>query len=78
MVVMAMSESLQAGIVLEALNQVLQRRQPQGDLSHHSDRSCQYTSQVFQQALQEHHITCSMNAKGYCFDNAVVEAFFIR
>lgn len=73
---MAMGESLQAKLVLDALNQALQRRQPQSDLQHHSDRGCQYTSQVFQKLLQENNITCSMSATGYCFDNAVAESFF--
>lgn len=63
-------------MVLEALNQALQRRQPPDKLQHHSDRGCQYTSQAFQQLLKEHHIICSMSATGSCFDNAVAESFF--
>jgi putative transposase len=73
---MAMGDSLQTGLVLDALNQALQRRQPKNDLQHHSDRGCQYTSQAFQQLLKEHNIVCSMSATGYCFDNAVAESFF--
>lgn len=73
---MAMAESLQTTLVLDALNQALQRRRPPKDLQHHSDRGCQYTSQAFRQLLQEHNIICSMSATGYCFDNAVAESFF--
>ena len=73
---MAMNDSLQTNLVLEALNQALQRRQPKNDLQHHSDRGCQYTSHAFQKLLQENNIICSMSATGYCFDNAVAESFF--
>jgi hypothetical protein len=38
-----MGQSMQTALVLEALNQVLQRRQPKKTLQHHSDRGCQYT-----------------------------------
>ncbi len=63
-------------LVLDALNQALQRRQPTHNLQHHSDRGCQYTSQAFQQSLQENNIICSMSATGYCYENAVAESFF--
>lgn len=57
---MSMGESLQTTLVLDALNQALQ--QPKGNLQHHSDRGCQYTSRAFQQLLQEQNIICSMSA----------------
>ena len=73
---LSMGESLHTSLVINALEQALHRRQPVRDLQHHSDRGCQYTSSAFQTLLAENDITCSMSAKGYCFDNAVAESFF--
>jgi len=71
-----MSESLETGLVMQALEQALQRRQPTQSLYHHSDKGCQYTSQAFQELLAENDMICSMSGTGNCFDNAVVESFF--
>ena len=73
---LAMSDTLHTSLVLQALNQALQRRQPNEDLQHHSDRGCQYTSEAFQKLLDEHRVTCSMSGTGSCYDNAVAESFF--
>lgn len=73
---LGMSESLETPLVLHALEQALQRRQPSGSLYHHSDKGCQYTSQAFQQLLAKNNMICSMSGTGNCFDNAVVESFF--
>lgn len=73
---LAMRESLHTDLVMTALKQALLRRHPESGLQHHSDRGCQYTSQEFQALLESYHITCSMSAKGYCYDNAVAESFF--
>lgn len=72
----SMSESLQTPLVLEALEQALQRRNPTFSLQHHSDRGCQYTSAAFQNLLAKKGIVCSMSSTGCCFDNAVAESFF--
>ena len=63
-------------IVLDALAMALGSRQPQGELIHHSDRGAQYTSDDFRDALDRAEISCSMSARGNCYDNAVVESFF--
>lgn len=42
----------------------------------HSDRGSQYTSNAFQQALQDNWILSSMSRKGNCWDNAPMESFF--
>lgn len=73
---LCMSESLEAWLVRQALEQALQRREPSKSLYHHSDKGCQYTSQAFQALLAENDIICSMSGTGNCFDNAVVESFF--
>jgi len=73
---LAMSDTLHTPLILQALKQALQRRKPKNDLLHHSDRGCQYTSEIFQQLLAKYGITCSMSGIGNCYDNAVAESFF--
>jgi putative transposase len=36
----------------------------------------QYSSEHFQDLLEEHGITCSMSRSGNCWDNAAIESFF--
>ena len=38
----------------------------------------QYASYRYQDLLDEHHIRCSMSRKGNCWDNAVMERFFLN
>jgi hypothetical protein len=52
------------------------RRPEGGNLLHHSDRGCQYTSDAYQHALPTLGIQCSMSRTGCCYDNAVMERFF--
>lgn len=73
---LSMGATLQTSLVMQALEQALQRRKPKNDLQHHSDRGCQYTSEAFQKLLDGHGIVCSMSGTGNCFDNAVAESFF--
>lgn len=73
---LSMSESLQTTLVVDALEQALQRRNPIFSLQHHSDQGCQYTSSTFQNLLAKKGIVCSMSSTGCCFDNAVAESFF--
>jgi len=73
---LSMSPSLHTELVLKALEQALQRRQPSNSLQHHSDRGCQYTSEAFQALLAKNNIICSMSGAGNCYDNAVAESFF--
>ena len=42
----------------------------------HSDRGCQFTSEVFRRHLDELNIVQSFSAKGQPYDNAVMECFF--
>jgi putative transposase len=63
-------------LAIDALNMAIEQRQPDDVLLHHSDRGAQYTSEDFRDELDKHGITCSMSARGNCYDNAVVESFF--
>jgi putative transposase len=72
----AMSDRLQTDVVLKALNQALRHRKPNGELLHHSDRGCQYTSYDFRELAKNVGIKLSMSGSGNCYDNAVAESFF--
>jgi transposase InsO family protein len=72
----ALSERLERGVALNALQMALTDRQPPQGLLHHSDRGSQYASREYQQLLAEHGVLSSMSRKGNCWDNAVAESFF--
>jgi putative transposase len=72
-----LGDSLATALVSGALRQAIESRRPQrGQLLHHSDRGCQYTSDDYQKTLQTLGIECSMSRTGNCYDNAVAERFF--
>lgn len=71
----SVSDSLETSLVLDALHEALRGRQPSGDLLHHSDRGCQYTSDAYRQLLADSDIDCSMSRTGNCWDNACMESF---
>lgn len=72
----SMDETMEKGLVMNALNMALKVRQPQKGLLHHSDRGSQYASLEYQKLLRDQQITCSMSRKGNCYDNAAMESFF--
>jgi transposase InsO family protein len=72
-----MGATMEATLVLEALNRALGHRQIESDhLLVHTDQGSQYRAAAYRQLLENHKISCSMSAKGCCWDNAVVESFF--
>ena len=73
----SMAEHMRTELVLDALRAALGSRLPaETGLVFHSDRGSQYASEAYQDALDEHGITCSMSRRGNCWDNAVAESFF--
>jgi transposase InsO family protein len=72
----AMSESLQAGLALDALRMAIAARRPGAGLLHHSDRGSQYAAAEYRALLARHGMLASMSRKGDCWDNAVAESFF--
>lgn len=73
----SLSDSLETRLVSHALRFAIESRSPKrGELLHHSDRGCQYTSDAYQRTLRTMGITCSMSRRGNCYDNAVAERFF--
>ena len=74
----AMSPAMPAELVCQALCMAIGQRQPMAGLMLHSDRGSQYASHAYQALLHQHGIICSMSRKGNCWDNAVMERFFLN
>jgi transposase InsO family protein len=72
----AMSERIDAALVLGALSMALLHRQPPPQLLFHSDRGVQYASADFRRALRQAGLVASMSRKGNCYDNAAMESFW--
>ncbi|XHO05464.1 IS3 family transposase ISPosp5 (plasmid) [Ralstonia syzygii] len=74
----SMAPAMPAALVISALEMALQQRRPPPGLVLHSDRGSQYASTEYQTVLARHGIVCSMSRKGNCWDNAVMERFFLN
>lgn len=72
----AMRADMKADLPLEALKMAIRARKPKAGVIHHSDRGVQYASLLYQDALLDAKMICSMSRKGNCWDNAVTESFF--
>jgi len=73
----SIDRKMAANLVCDALRLALSQRQPPPGLLLHSDQGCQYTSDAWHQLLADHSIRASMSRRGNCWDNAVVERFFL-
>ena len=73
----AMAAHMPAALVCKALQMALNIRRPPPGLLVHSDRGSQYASAEHRQLLAEHQCIASMSRKGNCWDNAVMERFFL-
>lgn len=72
----AIEDHLRAELVVDALEQALQRRRPGRGLVHHSDQGSQYVSLAFGRRCRLAGIEQSMGGRGSAYDNAVCESFF--
>jgi putative transposase len=72
----ALSTRINKELVLAALNQAINRRNPINELIFHSDRGSQYASYQVCELLEKYKFIQSMSNKGDCYDNAVAESFF--
>ncbi len=68
---------MRTDLVLDALRMALTRRHAGADveLVHHSDAGSQYTSDAFNQVLDDHHVLASIGTVGDAYDNAMAESF---
>jgi len=71
-----MSETIDAGLVKEALIMACSKENVLSGLMFHSDQGSQYASAEFRACLNEMGFVQSMSRKADCYDNAVVESFF--
>ena len=62
-------------LVIDAFNKAMINRKLNKDGIFHSDRGSQYTSNGFEQLLEELKIKHSYSKKGYPYDNASMESF---
>jgi putative transposase len=74
----AMAPSLPAQLVCSALSMAIASRCPPAGLVVHSDRGSQYASAEHSALLARHGLVGSMSRKGNCWDNAVMERFFLN
>jgi len=72
----SMSERNNKQLVINALDMALERRRPQSQVIHHTDRGAIYGSDYYRNKLIASGLIPSMSRKGDCWDNAVAESFF--
>ena len=72
----SMGERQTTDLVVAALVMALGRRQPAGELVHHADHGCQYTSVEFTNRLADWGLAGSYGTVGDCWDNAAMESFW--
>jgi len=72
----AMSQLLDAPLVIAALRMAISQRQPSQNLIVHSDQGRQFASAAYRDVLTQHGLSASMSRKGNCYDNAFIESFF--
>ncbi len=74
----AMAPNMPAELVCSALQMAIIQRNPCAGLIVHSDRGSQYASESHRALLTRHGLRASMSRKGNCWDNAVMERFFLN
>ena len=74
----AMAPQMPATLVCAALQMAIAQRNPAQGLLVHSDQGTQYASGVHQALLKNHGLVGSMSRKGNCWDNSVMERFFLN
>lgn len=67
------SSTARTDFVLDALEQALCQRRPEGKVTHHSDRGSQYVSVRYTQRLAEAGLIASVGSVGDSYDNALAE-----
>ena len=74
----AMAPEMPASLVCTALQMAIVQRNPAPGLIVHSDRGTQYASDAHRAMIFQHSLVGSMSRKGNCWDNAVMERFFLN
>jgi transposase InsO family protein len=71
----ALDRTLAIRLTIGALQQAIERRQPQPGLVHHSDRGFQYAHGEYTAILEKHRMVPSMSRPANPYDNASCESF---
>jgi transposase InsO family protein len=74
----SMAAAMPAQLVCDALQMAIVSRQPSPGMLVHSDRGSQYASAEHTSLLRRHGLIASMSRKANCWDNAVMERFFLN
>ena len=74
----AMAPNMPAELACSALQMAITLRKPSPGLIVHSDRGSQYASDPYRALLTHHKLCASMSRKGNCWDNAVMERYFLN
>lgn len=72
----SMTEHMRAELVADALTMAIARRNPPGELVHHSDQGVQYACGDYRSLAERHGMLISMSRVGDCYDNAMKESFW--
>lgn len=70
------SPRINENLVIDALDNAVNREDPEEGLMVHTDRGSQYTSSRFCRELENRGFVQSFSRKGCPYDNAVMESFF--
>lgn len=71
-----LSARINTDLAIATLEDAIQTRGVSSGVMFHTDRGSQFTAKRFRQYLDQHHMIQSFSAKGYPYDNAVMECFF--
>ncbi|SEA82514.1 Transposase InsO and inactivated derivatives [Desulfuromusa kysingii] len=71
-----LSKTMDAGLVVAALDKAYQLRGKPQNIIFHSDQDSQYASVIFQQRMWRYKMKQSMSRRGNCWDNAPMERVF--
>lgn len=63
-------------LVIECLNEALQKESPKSGLIIHVDQGSQYIGHRFFEVIQAHKLILSHSRKGNPYDNALMESFY--
>lgn len=71
-----LSARIDTDLAIATLEDAIQARGVASGVMFHTDRGSQFTARRFRQFLDQHNMIQSFSAKGYPYDNAVMECFF--
>lgn len=71
-----LSARINTDLAIATLEDAIRARGGASGVMFHTDRGSQFTAKRFRQFLDQHNMIQSFSAKGYPYDNAVMECFF--